>query len=117
MKSALVTGGSRGIGRSICLKMAGMGYHVLINYKSNKTEADKTLEQISKMGGSGELLCFDVSSRENITKMLGGWMESHHDHHIEVLVNNAGIKEDGLMVFMRNEQWGDVIKTNLDGFF
>jgi 3-oxoacyl-[acyl-carrier protein] reductase len=117
MRSALVTGGSRGIGRSICLKMADMGYHVLVNYKSNKEEAAITLDLITKKGSSGELLCFDVSSRENISEVLGGWIASHPDQHIEVLVNNAGIKEDGLMVFMKDAQWDEVIKTNLDGFF
>lgn len=117
MKSALVTGGSRGIGRAVCLKMAAMGYHVLVNYKSNKVEADKTLDLITKTGASGELLCFDVSLRENISQVLGGWIESNQDNPIEILINNAGIKDDGLMVFMKDAQWDEVIKTNLDGFF
>ena len=66
MKCALVTGGSRGIGRAICLKMAGMGYYVLINYKSNTAEAEKTLSLIKKTGGNGELLPFDVADKEQI---------------------------------------------------
>ena len=117
MKAALVTGGSRGIGRSICLKLATQGYYILVNYRGNKAEAENTLSQIIANGGSGELLPFDVSSRERIKEALGGWIETHEALPLEILVNNAGIKEDGLMVFMKDAQWEDVIKTNLDGFF
>jgi 3-oxoacyl-[acyl-carrier protein] reductase len=117
MKCALVTGGSRGIGRSVCLKMADMGYYVLVNYKSNKDEADKTLSLIKEKGGDGELLQFDVSSKEKIQEVLGKWFETNENNFIEILVNNAGIKDDGLMIFMKDEQWDNVIRTNLDGFF
>ena len=117
MKCALVTGGSRGIGRAVCLKMASMGYHVLVNYKSNEEEATKTLTLLTENSGSGELLQFDVSSRENIQLVLGKWLEENADKYIEVLVNNAGIKDDNLMVFMKDEQWDSVIRTNLDSFF
>ena len=117
MKCALVTGGSRGIGRSVCLKMAEMGYYVLVNYKSNKEEADKTLSLIKEKDGDGELLQFDVSSKENIQEVLGKWIETNENNFIEILVNNAGIKDDGLMIFMKDEQWENVIRTNLDGFF
>ena len=117
MKCALVTGGSRGIGKSICVKMAAMGYYVLVNYKSNEEAAKQTLAQIKENGGNGELMRFDVSDREEIKKVLGGWIETHTDNAIEVLINNAGIKDDGLMIFMKDEQWDSVLKTNLDGFF
>jgi 3-oxoacyl-[acyl-carrier protein] reductase len=117
MNCALVTGGSRGIGRAVCLKLAGMGYHVLVNYKGNETEANNTVALIKENGGSGELLQFDVSQKEDIQQKLGGWLELNADKHIEVLVNNAGIKEDGLMMWMKDSQWEDVIRTNLDGFF
>jgi 3-oxoacyl-[acyl-carrier protein] reductase len=117
MKCALVTGGSRGIGRSVCLKMAAMGYYVLVNYKSNKDEADKTLALIKEKGGDGELLQFDVSLKEKIQEVLGKWIETNENNFIEILVNNAGIKDDGLMIFMKDEQWDNVIRTNLDGFF
>ncbi len=117
MKCALVTGGSRGIGRSVCYKMAEMGYYVIINYKSNEQEANNTLAQINEKGGSGEILQFDVASKENIQQELGGWMEKNLDKYIEVLVNNAGIKDDGLMMWMKDEQWESVLKTSLDGFF
>lgn len=117
MKTALVTGGSRGIGRAICIKMASMGYYVLINYKGNEEEANKTLSQIKENGGDGELLRFDVSNRNQIKEVLGGWIETNTEKYIEVLVNNAGIKEDGLMLWMKDEHWDSVIDTNLDGFF
>jgi len=117
MKFALVTGGSRGIGRAVCIKMAEMGYNVLINYKSNEEEAKNTLAMVKERGTDGEILQFDVSDKEEIKSKLGGWMESNEDKVIEVLVNNAGIREDGLMMWMKDEQWESVIKTNLDSFF
>ena len=117
MKFALVTGGSRGIGRAVCIKMAEMGYNVLINYKSNEEEANNTLALIKEKGVKGEILQFDVSDKEQIKNKLGGWMEANEDKVIEVLVNNAGIREDTLMMWMKDEQWDNVIKTNLDGFF
>ena len=117
MKCSLVTGGSGGIGRAICIKMAEMGYYVLVNYKTNKEEANKTLELIKQNGGDGELLPFDVSSKEQIKQLLGKWIEENDEKFVEVLVNNAGIKDDSLMLWMKDEQWENVIKTNLDSFF
>jgi 3-oxoacyl-[acyl-carrier protein] reductase len=117
MKFALVTGGSRGIGKAVCIKMAEMGYNVLINYKSNEAEANNTLALVKEKGVEGELIQFDVSDKEAIMTKLGAWMEANTDKVIEVLVNNAGIRDDGLMMWMKDEQWDSVIKTNLDGFF
>jgi len=117
MNCALVTGGSRGIGRAICIKLAAMGYYVLVNYKGNETEAANTMALVKENGGDGELLQFDVAQKEDIQLKLGAWIETNKEKNIEVLVNNAGIKEDGLMVFMKDEQWDAVIKTSLDGFF
>ncbi len=117
MKFALVTGGSRGIGRAVCIKLAEMGYHVLINYKSNEEEANNTLALVKEKGVDGEIIQFDVSDKEAIMSKLGDWMEANTDKVIEVLVNNAGIRDDGLMMWMKDEQWDSVIKTNLDGFF
>lgn len=117
MKSALVTGGSRGIGKAICIRLAAEGYYILVNYRSNKEEAEKTLAEIRSAGSDGELLPFDVADKEQIKTRLGGWIETHPDNYIEVLVNNAGIKEDALMVWMDDEQWSRVIGTNLDSFF
>ena len=117
MKFALVTGGSRGIGRAISIELAGMGYNIIINYRSNEEEANQTLALIKEKGVTGELLQFDVADREDVKLKLGGWLENNKDKTIEVLVNNAGIREDALLVFMKDEQWDNVLKTNLDGFF
>ena len=117
IKTALVTGGSRGIGRAICIKMASMGFHVLVNYKSNINEANNTISLIEQAGGTAEVLQFDVADKNEIQKILGTWIETNSGKTIEVLVNNAGIKNDGLMMWMKDEQWENVIKTSLDGFF
>jgi 3-oxoacyl-[acyl-carrier protein] reductase len=98
--------------------MASLGYHVLINYKSNAEEASNTLSQITQSGGSGELLQFDVADRDQVKQVLGGWIEANEENkYIEVLVNNAGIRDDSLMAWMGEEQWDNVLKTNLDSFF
>ncbi len=117
MNCALVTGGSRGIGRAICITMAEMGYYVLINYKSNAAEAGITLAQLKEKGGNGELLPFDVSDKQQVQQRLGNWIETHTEKHIEVLVNNAGIKDDCLLLYMEDAQWENVIRNNLDSFF
>jgi 3-oxoacyl-[acyl-carrier protein] reductase len=117
MKCALVTGGSRGIGRAVCYKLSTMGYYVLINYKSNEAEANNTLAAIKENGGDGEIMKFDVASKEDIRTVLGSWIEANTEKHIEVLVNNAGIKDDTLMMWMKDEQWDSVLNTSLGGFF
>jgi len=117
MKCALITGGSRGIGRAICTKLAGLGYCVLVNYKSNTEEAGKTLSLIKEAGGNGELMQFDVADKSQIQEVLGKWIEANQEKHIEILVNNAGIRDDSLMAWMEEEQWERVVKTNLDSFF
>jgi len=118
MEYALVTGGSRGIGRAISISLAEMGYHVLINYHSNKAEARLTLNAIESDGGSGELLPFDISDQEKVTAALESWKEEHKDEsYIKVLVNNAGIRKDNLLVWMDENEWSSVINTNLNSFF
>jgi 3-oxoacyl-[acyl-carrier protein] reductase len=117
MKCALVTGGSRGIGKAICINLASLGYHVLINFRSNLVEAEQTLASIRQKNGTGELLPFDVSNKQDIIDTLSRWMETQKEDHIEVLVNNAGIKDDVLMMWMKDEQWENVMRTNLDSFF
>lgn len=117
MKCALVTGGSRGIGRAVCLKLAAMNYFVLVNYKSNRSEAEKTLALLRENGGDGVLLSFDVGDKDAVSGVLGEWITTNPDCRIEVLVNNAGIKDDVLMMWMKDEQWGNVINTSLNGFF
>jgi 3-oxoacyl-[acyl-carrier protein] reductase len=117
MKYALVTGGSRGIGKAVCIKLAEMGYHVLINYLSNREEAVHTLEEVKKTGSDGTLLPFDVTKVEEVEKTLGGWQEQNSNSYIEVLVNNAGIRKDTLLMWMENSHWHDVLNTNLNSFF
>jgi 3-oxoacyl-[acyl-carrier protein] reductase len=97
--------------------MSAMGYYVLVNYKGNEVEANKTLEQVREKGGNGELLRFDVADKEQVTQVLGGWIEKNDGNLIEVLVNNAGIKDDGLLMWMKDEQWSSVIDISLNGFF
>lgn len=117
MNCAVVTGASRGIGKAIALNLAKDGYHILLNYKSNDEEANKTLEEIKAVNGSAELLKFDVVSKEQTEQVLGGWMENNKDKTVEILVNNAGIRQDTLMMWMTDEQWDSVLDTNLHGFF
>lgn len=114
---ALVTGGSRGIGRAVCIHLASMGLPVIINCRSGKEAAEETLKAVEDLGGEGELLPFDVSDPEAIEKALADWEEKHPDDYIAVLVNNAGIRKDNLMVFMQNEEWHSVVDTTLNGFF
>jgi len=117
MKYALVTGGSRGIGRAVCLQLAGMGYPVLINYASNREAAEETKRLVEAKGVAAELLPFNVAHVEEVDSALNGWAEKHPDDYIALLVNNAGIRQDTLMVFMQNEQWNNVLDISLNGFF
>ncbi len=117
MKYALVTGGSRGLGKAVCLKLASLGYPVVINYQSNKDAAEDTKTQIEATGGIAELLQFDVSKKDEIETAINSWEEKHPEDHIAVLINNAGIRKDNVMFMMSDEEWHDVINTSLNGFF
>ena len=117
MRYALVTGGSRGIGRAICTSLAKDGFYVIINYNSNTEEAERTLAMVSENGGSGEIMQFDVASQEAADKALQAWQERNEGKYIHVLVNNAGIRKDALVMWMKNEEWHDVLNTNLNSFF
>lgn len=114
---ALVTGGSRGIGRAVCISLAARGYHVLINYLSNEQEALATLDAIGQAGGKADLLPFDVSDPLASEKAIKTWQEENKDSYIRVLVNNAGIRRDNLMVWMNHDEWQSVINTNLNAFY
>ena len=117
MQYALVTGGSRGIGRAVCLKLAEMGYTVLINYNTNTAAAEQTKSLIEVAGGKAELMAFDVAEGEAADSVLTAWQENHPDDYIGVLVNNAGIRRDNTLVFMQNEEWHSVMDTTMNGFF
>ena len=117
-KCAIITGGSRGIGKAICLKLAlETNYHLLINYQSNKEAAQQTLQEVEVLGATAELLPFDVTDKEQTQEVLTLWQEAHKEYLVEVIVNNAGITRDGLFMWMSYEDWDKVLRTTLDGFY
>ena len=117
MKYALVTGGSRGIGRAICVKLAEMGYYVLINYTSKEDEANNTLAMVREKGSDGEIMKFNVGVQSEVEAVLGTWVDNNKDKVIEVLVNNAGIRKDQLLMWMSNDEWNSVMDVSLGGFY
>lgn len=117
MKYALVTGGSRGIGRACCLKLAELGYSVLVNYKGNIEAAEETARLVREKGVEATLLNFNVADMQDVQTVLGGWMEAHKDDLVEVLINNAGIRQDTLLMSMTEDQWGSVMNTSLQGMY
>jgi len=118
MKYALVTGGSRGIGRAACLQLAKDGFAILINYRSAEQKAIEVKQLIEAEGGVAELLPFDVSDKEATHTALEAWAATHgKDDYIDVLVNNAGMRSDAVLLFMEDAQWHNVINTTLDGFY
>ncbi len=117
MKYALVTGGSRGIGRAICAKLATLGYSILINYKGNQKAAEETAALVRQHDVQAELLCFDVARTQDVQTTISTWLEAHPDDKIEVLVNNAGIREDTLLMSMTDAQWSSVLDTSLGGMY
>ena len=117
MKYALVTGGSRGLGRAVSLKLAAMNWPVIINYQSNLAAAEETKQLIEEQGGQAELLPFDVSKKEEVEAALDQWEAAHPEDYIAVLVNNAGIRRDNVMFMMSDDEWHNVLDTSLNGFF
>ncbi|HLC82281.1 MAG TPA: 3-oxoacyl-ACP reductase FabG [Bacteroidia bacterium] len=117
MRYALVTGGSRGIGRAICVKLAEEGHYVIINYTSKQDEAENTLKMVREKGADGEILKFDVANQADVDAVLGGWIEKNPDKTIEILVNNAGIRKDQLLMWMSNAEWNSVMDISLGGWY
>ena len=117
MEYALITGASRGIGRAVAERLAKDGYTVLINYRSNSAAAEATKAAIEAAGGQAELLPFDVADGHAIEQAITAWEQAHEGEHISVLVNNAGIRRDGLLVFLSEADWHDVMQTTTEGFF
>ena len=114
-KIAIITGGSRGIGRAIAVELAAHGYQIVITYKTNDEAAAETLRLIRETGGSGEAVKFDVGNAaeaEGAINDLLGRLE-----RIDVLVNNAGVTADGLFLMMPRRDWDAVIDTTLHGFY
>lgn len=116
-KYALITGASRGIGRAIAERLSQDGYTVIINYKNNEQAALQCQQAIEAAGGQAELLPFDVTDGAAIEAALTAWDATHEGEHISVLVNNAGIRRDGLMVFMDENDWHEVLRTTTEGFY
>ncbi len=112
---ALVTGGSRGIGRAICIRLASMGANVGINYVANPAAAEETLRQITEQGGEGFTVRFDVADAQAVQEQVKEIIATYG--RIDILVNNAGITRDGLMARMKEEDWDSVLDTNLKGAF
>ncbi|MFC2520289.1 MAG: 3-oxoacyl-ACP reductase FabG [Tannerella sp.] len=116
-KYALVTGGSRGIGRAVCLELSAAGYAVLINCRANLEAASEVEAEVRARGGVAEVIPFDVADSAAVDAALEAWEARHPEDAIEVLVNNAGIRQDAMMIFMQDKDWHEVINASVDGFF
>jgi 3-oxoacyl-[acyl-carrier protein] reductase len=112
---ALVTGGSKGIGRAICVELGRCGYAVVVNYHSDEAGANETLARIKNQGGNGRILGFDVRDGEQCTGAIERLLDEVD--RLDVLVNNAGVTADGLFLMMSRDNWKKVVETSLDGFF
>lgn len=117
MKYALVTGGSRGLGRAICIKLASMDIPVIINYQSNGAAAEEVRDIIQAAGGEASLMQFNVADLQQVTESLEAWEKEHPDDYIAYLVNNAGIRRDNVMFMMPDKDWHDVLDVTVNGFF
>lgn len=116
-KYALITGASRGIGRACAIELAKQGLNIIINYCSRDDLAEDVKNTVVEYGVVAELLKFDVSDSAQIEAAIENWELTHPDDYIDVLVNNAGIRRDSLLIFMQNQQWHEVLNTTLNGFF
>ena len=114
-KIAVVTGGSRGIGRAICQRLAALGATVIVNYVSNPAAAEETVKSIQNAGGKAESIQFNVATPEEIETAFKKILDAHG--RVDILVNNAGITRDTLLMKMKDEQWDEVLNTNLKGVF
>jgi 3-oxoacyl-[acyl-carrier protein] reductase len=112
---ALVTGASRGIGRSIAVALAKQGCFVIINYSSSPEAAQETLNEVREVGGDGEVIKFAVQDSEAVENAFDG-IKSRHGQ-LDILVNNAGISRDGLVLRMKDEEWLATLGVNLNGSF
>lgn len=117
MEYALITGASRGLGKAIAERLAKEGYAVIVNYNNSERAARETVENIEAAGGKAELMKLDVKEGSQVDAAIEAWEAAHPEDYIAVLVNNAGVREDSLLVFMQDEQWDKVMETTLGGFF
>ncbi len=114
-KSALVTGASRGIGRSIAIQLAEEGYNVAVNYAGNKEKAEAVVEEIKAKGVESFAIQANVADGDEVKAMIKEVVSQFGS--VDVLVNNAGITRDNLLMRMKEQEWDDVIDTNLKGVF
>ena len=114
MKTALVTGGSRGIGKSISIEI-GKEFHVVIGYVNSKDKAAEVCDVISSSGGSASTVKIDISNKESVDQAFSEIEKTYGS--VDVLINNAGITKDNILPRMKNDEWEDVIQTNLTGSF
>ena len=114
-KSALVTGASRGIGRSIALQLAEEGYNVAVNYAGSKDKAEAVVEEIKAKGVDSFAIQANVANGDEVKAMIKEVVSQFGS--VDVLVNNAGITRDNLLMRMKEQEWDDVIDTNLKGGF
>ncbi|MBC7864396.1 MAG: 3-oxoacyl-ACP reductase FabG [Bacteroidia bacterium] len=118
MNCALVTGASRGLGKAIALQLsADHGLYILVNYSSNENAAKETLAEIIAQGGKGEIIQFNVQTKEEVNTALNAWQEKNKEWNISVLVNNAGITRDGMFMWMPEKDWDDVINVSAKGMY
>lgn len=114
-KIALVTGASRGIGRAIAIKLASEGAYVIVNYNGSKDRAEETVKTIEEAGGKAECMAFSVADAAACNAAIDELLKKHGQIHI--LVNNAGITRDNLLMAMKEEDYDAVLDTNLKGAF
>ena len=114
-KIAIVTGGSRGIGKSIALYLASLGANIVVNYNNNRDAANTIVQEIESMGRIALAIKADIGKSAEVDEFIKVVYENFD--HIDILINNAGITRDGLLMRMKEEQWDEVINTNLKGTF
>lgn len=112
---AIVTGGSRGIGRAIALEFASNGAHVVVNYSQNSAAAEEVAKLCSEVGGSATVMGFNVGESSQVDQAFDAIKEKHG--RLDILVNNAGISRDGLFIRMKDDDWAKTLETNLNGAF
>ncbi|MFQ5683210.1 MAG: 3-oxoacyl-[acyl-carrier-protein] reductase [Candidatus Binatia bacterium] len=110
---ALITGGSRGIGRAVALKLGHLGAKVIINYRENRIAAEATLNQLLSEGGWGQLCPFDIAQDAQVQEAIKKIVDQHKK--VDILVNNAGVTSDNLLVRLKEEDWARVLGVNLKG--
>lgn len=114
-KTAVVTGASRGIGQAIALELAKQGAKVVVNYSGSEARAQQVVEQIQAAGGEAIAVQANVADAESVAQLMNKALETFGS--IDILVNNAGITRDNLLMRMKEDEWDDVMNTNLKGVF